>query len=311
VTSIFARLKQVVSQSSKKISSGISNIVLKRKIDRQVLNELEDLLVSSDVDPTTAAEIVKDFAERKINKETSPFEVKTIFAEKIAEIMSPYEGALSNLNQPLSPYVILLCGVNGNGKTTTAAKLGAFFKQYGKKVRLVACDTFRAAAVDQLKIWGERLGMPVSFAVNSSDPAALAYDAFTAAKKAGEDILIIDTAGRLHNRDDLMSELEKIKRVLGKQDKNAPHEVLLMLDATTGQAAIAQAREFSARIGVTGIIITKLDGTAKAGAVISVARTFKFPILAVGIGEQPSDIQDFSVKEYIEGLLEIDGNERK
>ncbi|MDR1366079.1 MAG: signal recognition particle-docking protein FtsY [Holosporales bacterium] len=301
----FSRLKQAVSRTSEKITSDLSNIVFRKKINQQILDELEELLITSDVDPTTASEIVKDFAKQKVGQESSLSEVKKIFSKKILEIISPYEGALDNLTSTSAqrPYVILLCGVNGNGKTTTAAKLGLFLKNKGQKVRLVACDTFRAAAVEQLKIWGERLDIPVSSAADRSDPAALAYDAFTTAKKANEDTLIVDTAGRLHNRDDLMSELEKIKRTLGKQDLSAPHAVLLMVDGTTGQAAISQAKEFSSRIGVNGIIITKLDGTAKAGAIISLAKIFKLPVLAVGLGEQPEDIQSFSAQGYVEGLL--------
>jgi fused signal recognition particle receptor len=274
---------------------------------------VEDILITSDVDPVTALEIVHDFAKQKINQESSLLEVKKIFSKKILEIISPHGGSLDDIaSTPAQrPYVILLCGVNGNGKTTTAAKLGLFLKNKGQQVRLVACDTFRAAAVEQLKIWGERLDIPVSYAADRSDPAALAYDAFTTARKANEDTLIVDTAGRLHNRDDLMSELEKIKRALGKQNLNAPHAILLMIDGTTGQTAISQAKEFSSRIGVTGIIITKLDGTAKAGAIISLAKIFKLPILAVGLGERPEDIQSFSAQEYVEGLLDFNSDEKR
>ncbi len=306
---IFNKLKKALSRTSDKISDGISAVIKNKKIDDNTISELEEILILSDVDPNTAIEITTELSKTKLNKDLLESDVKHIFAQKIIDIISPFsqtlEKFLSNSEDGL-PKVILLCGVNGSGKTTVAAKLGAFLQKHGKKVRMAACDTFRAAAVEQLQFWGRKLDIPVEYSNHGSDSASLAFDAYVSAKKFGDDVLIIDTAGRLHNRDDLMSELEKIKRVIGKQDVLAPQETILILDATTGQTAINQVREFASRIGVTGLIITKLDGTAKAGALISVAKTFKLPILGVGVGEKADDLCDFSAKEYAAGLLGID-----
>tara|TARA_Y100000590_G_scaffold421104_1_gene524442 strand:+ start:2253 stop:3167 length:915 start_codon:yes stop_codon:yes gene_type:complete len=301
--SIFNKFKLGLNKSSRSLSSGLSNLIFKKKIDENVLNELEDFLIQSDVGVESAKELKEKFADIKVDaKKSEKDEIFKIFSKYIAEILSPLEKKLEDIKQN-KPSVILIAGVNGVGKTTTIGKLGKILKQNNKKIVLGAADTFRAAAVNQLEVWSEKIGANIIKSDESADPASVAYKALDYAKNNNFDYLLIDTAGRLQNKKNLMDEFKKITKVLKKIDSNAPHETFLILDATTGQSAINQVEEFKKITPVTGIIMTKLDGTAKGGILLAVGKKFKLPIVALGMGEKEDDLQMFNAEHYSNALM--------
>ncbi len=290
----FSRLKDGLSRSSSKLSDGVTSIFTKRKLDDDALEELEELLITADLGVAVAA---KD----RFDKEVTDKEVRGALADIVAEIMAPLERPLTP-TAAQKPFVLLMTGVNGAGKTTTIGKLAAQFKSDGKSVMLAAGDTFRAAAIEQLTAWGARTDTPVISSKVGADAAGLAFDALKAAKEAGTDILMIDTAGRLQNRSELMDELAKIVRVIKKLDPDAPHATLLVLDATVGQNAISQAQTFKEIADVSGLIMTKLDGTARGGVLVALAEKFALPIHYVGVGEGVDDLQRFNAKAFCDAL---------
>jgi fused signal recognition particle receptor len=296
----FGRLRQGLSRSSTKLSEGITGIFTKRKLDQATLDELEELLIQADLGVGTAAKLVGAFGKTRFGQEIAPEEVKSALAAEIAKILEPVAQPLTPAEKPS---VVLVVGVNGSGKTTTIGKLAQLYREDGKKVMLAAGDTFRAAAVEQLQIWGERVGAPVIARGAGADPAGLAYEALEAARAEGIDILLIDTAGRLHTKSNLMEELRKVIRVLRKLDASAPHHCLLVLDATTGQNALAQVETFKQMVDVTGLVVTKLDGTAKGGVLVAIADKFKLPVHAIGIGEKAGDLRPFSAEAFARGLM--------
>lgn len=302
----FQRLKSGLSQSSNKITDGLASIITKRKLDDETLQELEDLLITADLGPATAAKLTAAIAKNRFGKEVTPEEIRTALAEEIEKILQPVEKPLFTSDE--KPFVILMVGVNGTGKTTTIGKLGQQFTREGRKVMLAAGDTFRAAAVGQLKVWGERIGCPVVTKEEGADSAALAFEALDKAIAANTDILMIDTAGRLQNKTNLMEELSKIVRVMGKKNPAAPHATLLVLDATVGQNAHSQLELFSQMIDITGLIVTKLDGTAKGGVLVSLAERFGLPVHAIGIGEGIEDLRPFSAADYAKAIVGLDNN---
>ena len=300
-----ARLTKGLSKSSKSITSSITSIFTKRKLDATTLEELEDVLIQADLGVAVSERIIKAVSAGRYDKEIEPEEVKRILAEEVAKVLKPVEVPFNFGSE--KPFVILVVGVNGAGKTTTIGKLGAIATGEGFKVMFAACDTFRAAAIEQLTIWGERVGARTLSRPTGSDSSGLAYDAMQTAREDGTDILFIDTAGRLQNKAYLMDELDKIVRVVKKQDETAPHAVLLILDATTGQNAISQADIFTKVAGVTGLIMTKLDGTARGGILVAIAEKFALPIHAIGVGETIDDLQPFDAEAFsraISGLNE-------
>lgn len=278
--------------------------VLKRKLDDEMLEQLEELLISSDMGVDTALRVTGNIAEGQFGKRLSVAELKSMLADEITRIMDPVARPMPLYSQ--TPQVVLVVGVNGSGKTTTIGKLASQFKAAGKSVVIAAGDTFRAAAVEQLQIWGERAGVPVLTAPEGSDPASLAFDAMTQAQADGADLLLIDTAGRLQNRADLMEELAKIVRVIRKKDPEAPHNTLLVLDATTGQNALSQVEIFKSISDVSGLVMTKLDGTAKGGVLVALADKFGLPIHAIGVGEQIDDLAPFDPAEFASALTGAD-----
>ncbi len=301
----FARLRAGLSRSSARLNEGINTIFLRRRLDDAALEELEELLISSDMGIGLAGEVTEALRRNRFNQEVSPEEVRTALAEQVVRLVEPVTRPL-RIDLGRKPFVILVIGVNGSGKTTTIAKLAKQYRDQGLRVVLAAGDTFRAAAVEQLEIWGERTGCAVVTRPSGSDAAGLAYDALVQAKGDGADILLIDTAGRLHNKADLMGELQKIVRVLKKVDADAPHSVLLVLDATTGQNAHAQAEIFREMVGVTGIVMTKLDGTARGGVLVSLAEKYGIPIHAIGVGETADDLRPFEADAYARSLVGLE-----
>ncbi|MDC1275314.1 signal recognition particle-docking protein FtsY [Ascidiaceihabitans sp.] len=279
---------------------GETKEVVRRVLDDEMLEQLEELLISTDMGVDTALRVTANMAEGRMGKKLSVDEIKSLLAAEIARIMEPVARPLPIY--PKTPQVVLVVGVNGSGKTTTIGKLASQFRAAGKNVVIAAGDTFRAAAVEQLQVWGERAGVPVLTAPEGSDPASLAYDAMTKAHEDGADLLLIDTAGRLQNRGDLMEELEKIVRVIRKKDETAPHNTLLVLDATTGQNAVNQVKVFQEVSDVSGLVMTKLDGTAKGGVLVSLADKFGLPIHAIGVGEQIDDLSPFDPEEFAAAL---------
>ncbi|MDA9226355.1 signal recognition particle-docking protein FtsY [Ascidiaceihabitans sp.] len=279
---------------------GETKEVVRRVLDDEMLEQLEELLISTDMGVDTALRVTANMAESRMGKKLSVDEIKSLLAAEIARIMEPVARPLPIY--PKTPQVVLVVGVNGSGKTTTIGKLASQFRAAGKNVVIAAGDTFRAAAVEQLQVWGERAGVPVLTAPEGSDPASLAYDAMTKAHEDGADLLLIDTAGRLQNRGDLMEELEKIVRVIRKKDETAPHNTLLVLDATTGQNAVNQVKVFQEVSDVSGLVMTKLDGTAKGGVLVSLADKFGLPIHAIGVGEQIDDLSPFDPEEFAAAL---------
>lgn len=299
-----SRLKEGLSKTSSGLSSGIGQIFTKRKLDDALLEELEELLIQADLGAATSARIVAAFGAGRYDKEISSQEVKAELAALIAKEIEPSARDLI-IDSDAKPHVILVVGVNGNGKTTTIGKMAHLLKGDGYRVMLAAADTFRAAAVAQLGIWAQRVGCELVQAEEGADPASVAYRALERAKAEGVDVLLIDTAGRLHNKANLMEELKKIIRVLQKIDGDAPHSILQVLDATTGQNALQQVHAFKDIANVSGLVITKLDGTAKAGVVVALAKQFHLPIHAVGVGESIDDLRPFTAKDFSEGLVGV------
>lgn len=299
------RLHSGLAKSSRVLGNGITDIFTKRRLDENTLAELEETLIAADFGINTAADIARALGQGRYDREIAASEIRKILAAVIEKKLSPVEQAL-NFDVSTRPFVILMVGVNGSGKTTTIGKLGAIARRQGLNVMLAACDTFRAAAIDQLRIWSERIGASFISGDPGADSAGLAYDAFVAAREENADILLIDTAGRLHNKANLMSELSKIIRVLKKIDPNAPHAVVLTLDATTGQNSLNQVEEFTKIAGVTGIVMTKLDGTARGGILVAIAEKYRMPIYAIGIGETIDDLQPFDAHEFARAIVGIE-----
>ncbi|WP_333682648.1 signal recognition particle-docking protein FtsY [Pontibaca methylaminivorans] len=278
--------------------------VARRTLDDAMLEQLEELLISADMGVETALRVTANMAEGRLGRKLSAQEIKTLLADEITRIMEPVARPMPLY--PRRPQVVLVVGVNGSGKTTTIGKLASQFRAAGKSVMIAAGDTFRAAAVEQLQVWGERAGVPVLTAPEGSDPASLAFDAMTRAEAEGADLLMIDTAGRLQNRADLMEELAKIVRVIRKKDETAPHNTLLVLDATTGQNALNQVEIFAKISDVTGLVMTKLDGTARGGVLVALADRFGLPIHAIGVGEQIDDLAPFDPAEFAAALTGLE-----
>jgi len=301
--SFLSKLKSGLSKTSGKLSSGIVGIFTKRKLDNASLEELEELLIEADLGAPLAHELTTEFAKQRFDKNIEAGEVREFLAGKIADILKPYSIPLTTDNRPLT--TIIMVGVNGNGKTTTIGKLASKFKNEGKKVMIAAADTFRAAAVEQMQVWGERSNIPVVTGAFQADPASVAFQALERARAENVDVLFIDTAGRLQNKSNLMAELQKIIKVLKKIDESAPHHVLQVLDATTGQNALSQVSTFKEMVNVTGLIITKLDGTAKGGIVVALARESKLPIHAIGIGEAIDDLDAFNPEDFARNLVDL------
>ncbi|MDZ4790519.1 MAG: signal recognition particle-docking protein FtsY [Hyphomicrobiales bacterium] len=295
------RLTGGLVKTSSKLSESVTGIFTKRGLDTETLEELEDTLIQADFGLEPARRITQALSASRFNKEISPDEVRSFLADEVEKALAPIAKPLK-LDDANRPHVILVVGVNGAGKTTTIGKLAKDLSEAGKSVMLAAGDTFRAAAIEQLKIWGERTGSPVISRAQGSDATGLAYEALQRAQDDGRDVLIIDTAGRLQNKTNLMAELEKIVRVLKKVDATAPHDVLLILDATTGQNALQQVELFRKAAGVTGIIMTKLDGTARGGILVAIADKFGIPVHAIGVGEGIDDLQTFSARDFARAI---------
>ncbi len=303
----FSRLKEGLSKSSKSISGSITSIFTKRKLDKATLQELEDTLIQADLGLPVAERIVAAVSDGRYDKEIDPQEVKQILAREVAKVLKPVEVPFTFGTE--KPFVIVVVGVNGSGKTTTIGKLGSIAAGEGFKVKFAAGDTFRAAAIEQLTVWGNRIGAKTISRPQGADSAGLAFDALKEAQEDGTDILFIDTAGRLQNKAYLMDELDKMVRVIKKIDASAPHAVLLVLDATTGQNALSQAEVFTKVAGVTGLIMTKLDGTARGGILVAIAEKFKLPIHAIGVGESIDDLQPFDADGFARAIAGLDENE--
>ncbi len=298
------RLKDGLARSSGSIGSGIVAIFTQRKLDHETLEELENILIQADLGVTTATAITERLSEGRFGKSIGDAEVKAVLADEVEKVLLPVARPLT-IDSDLKPHVILVVGVNGSGKTTTIGKLASKFRAEGRSVLLGAGDTFRAAAIDQLKVWGERTGVPVVTRPVGSDAAGLAFDALTQAKQEGRDVILIDTAGRLQNKAELMAELEKVVRVIRKVDPSAPHDVLLVLDATTGQNALGQVEVFQRIAGVTGLVMTKLDGTARGGILVAIARKFGLPVHFIGIGEGIDDLEPFAARDFAHAIAGI------
>ncbi len=301
----FSRIKQGLGKTRTNLVTGLETVLLgEKQIDQNLLEEIEIALLLADVGVDTTREIIDGLTDRVNRKELG--DTTALYRQlkrELADILSASEQPMK-LDTDKQPFVILMVGVNGAGKTTTIGKLARYFQNEGKSVMLAAGDTFRAAAVEQLTIWGERNNVPVIAQGMGADSASVIFDALASARAKGCDVLIADTAGRLQNKKNLMDELGKISRVLGKQDENAPHEVMLVLDAGTGQNAISQAREFLAAVAVSGIVLTKLDGTAKGGVIFAIARQLDLPIRFVGVGEQIDDLRPFSAEQFVAALFD-------
>lgn len=302
----FTKLANGLSRSSAKFTQGLTDIFTKSKLDAKDLEALEEVLIAADLGPKTAAKIVASFADRKFDDNATTNQIKEALAQDIEALLTPVAKPLDIQKAENGPFVVLVTGVNGVGKTTTIGKLGYQIQRQGHRVMLAAADTFRAAAVEQIQIWGQRLHVPVVSKDIGADAAAVAFEAYEKAKKENYDVLIVDTAGRLHNKNDLMAELGKIVRVLGKNDTTAPHATLLVLDATTGQNAFSQVEAFKEIAKITGLVVTKLDGSAKGGVVVGLADRFGLPVHAVGVGEGIEDLQPFTAKDYARSLVGLD-----
>ena len=297
-----ARLRSGLSRTSSRLSDGIGSIFTGRKLDDAALEDLEDLLITSDLGVETAAKLSAALASTRFDKEVTADEIRTALADEVAAILEPVAKPLI-ANPSNRPHVILVTGVNGSGKTTTIGKLAKRLKEDGKSVMLAAGDTFRAAAIEQLNIWGERTGCPVVSTEQGADAASLAFEAIDRARAENVDVLIIDTAGRLQNREDLMQQLQKVVRVIAKQDETAPHDCLLVLDATTGQNAHSQVETFREMCDVTGLVVTKLDGSAKGGVLVALAEKFGLPVHAIGVGEGEDDLRPFEADAFARSLV--------
>lgn len=305
MANFFQKLGLGLKKSSAKLGGGISDIFTKRKVDPETLDELEELLISADMGVKASARIIAGFARKRLDKEVSGQEIKKALAEDIADLLKPCEADFA-IDTDAKPYVILMAGVNGAGKTTTIGKLASKLAAAGRQVSLIAGDTFRAAAVEQLKIWAERSGLRVFAGENGCDSAGLCYDGLKAALKAGDDVVFIDTAGRLQNKNGLMDELKKMVRVIKKVLPAAPHKTLLTIDAGTGQNALSQIQIFKEAVAVDGLVVTKLDGSAKGGILVAAAEECPLPVYFIGVGEKIEDLDVFNAGEYARGLLGLD-----
>ena len=302
---IFEKFKIGLNKSASSFSDGIKNLVIKKKIDEETLDKIEEFLIISDVGINVASEIRKIISEKKIlSNQDSIMQVNQILLNYIEKLMSPLEKEILN-NENIGTKVFLIAGVNGVGKTTTIGKLGKILKKNNKKIIFAATDTFRAAAIEQLENWSKKIDVKIIKSETGSDPASVAFKALEFAIKNNFDYVLIDTAGRLQNKKNLMEEYKKISNVTKKIDPNSPHEVLLVLDATTGQNALIQIEEFQKIAPITGIIMTKLDGTAKGGILIALAKKFNLPIIALGLGEKEDDLQIFNSKDFAKALINI------
>jgi fused signal recognition particle receptor len=300
----FARLRDGLSRSTSKVGDSISGLFTKAKLDNATLEALEEALISADFGVKTASAVCDTLRKERFDKDISEADVRQALAARIEEVLVPLAKPL-DVDRGHAPHVVLVVGVNGVGKTTTIAKLSNWFLGRGRKLLLVAGDTFRAAAVEQLQTWGDRLQVPVMTTKVGGDAAGLAFSALERARDEGLDVVVIDTAGRLQNKSHLMDELAKIKRVLGKFDVSAPHDVLLVLDATTGQNALNQIAVFREIAGVTGLVMTKLDGTARGGILVAAAETYGVPVHAIGIGEKMQDLRPFQAKDFAQALAGV------
>jgi len=299
------RIRSGLAKSSSRLTQGIGELFTKRKLDQEALIELEELLIAADLGVATAARVTARLSAARFDQEITGDEVRAALADEIAAILAPIAQPL--LPDPArKPHVVLVVGVNGSGKTTTIGKLAKYYSDQGLKVSLAAADTFRAAAVEQLKVWGDRTGCRVVAREQGADPAGLAFDALGEAKAAGDDLLLIDTAGRLQNKADLMAELQKLVRVIQKKDPSAPHDVLLVLDATVGQNAHSQVEIFKSLTAVSGLVLTKLDGTARGGVLVALAEKFALPVHAIGVGEAIDDLRPFEARAFARSLVGLD-----
>ena len=299
------RLKEGLARSSDSISQGITDVFTKRKLDAAMLDDLEDILIQADLGVATATRIREAVGKGRYDKQIEPDEVKAILSAEVEKVLMPVARPLV-IDETKKPFVILVVGVNGSGKTTTIGKLASQFASDGKKVMLAAGDTFRAAAIEQLKIWGDRIGAPVIARDPGADAPGLAFDALSEAQAQGADVLLMDTAGRLQNRTELMAELEKVVRVMKKVDAQAPHAVLLVLDATVGQNALNQVEIFGKVAGVTGLVMTKLDGTARGGILVAIAEKFAIPVHYIGVGEGREDLEPFEARDFADAIAGIE-----
>jgi fused signal recognition particle receptor len=302
LSGFFSRLKEGLSRSTQKLGSSITAVFTKRKLDDAALDELEELLIAADLGPAVAARVIEAFRRTRFGTDVTDEEIKAALSAEITTILEPVARPLE-IDASRAPHVVLVVGVNGTGKTTTIGKFAQFYRDQGLRPMLVAGDTFRAAAVEQLQIWGERTGAPVVSGKPETDAAGLAFGALERAKREGIDVLLIDTAGRLHNKTALMDELAKIIRVIRKLDPTAPHSTVLVLDATTGQNALNQVEVFQDLVDVDGLIVTKLDGSARGGVVVALAEEFGLPVHAVGVGEKVGDLRPFVASEFARGLV--------
>lgn len=299
------RLSQGLSRTSQSIGGGVTALLFKRKLDAATLEELEDILIQADLGLDAASRIAAAVGRDRYEKEIAPDEVKAVMAREVEAILKPVARPL-DITPGTKPFVILMVGVNGAGKTTTIGKLAAKFRAQGRSVLMAAGDTFRAAAIEQLKVWGERTGAAVAAREQGADAAGLAFDALTRAKAEGTDIVLIDTAGRLQNRTELMAELEKVVRVIRKVEPQAPHAALLVLDATVGQNALSQVELFSKSAGITGLVMTKLDGTARGGILVALAGRFGLPVHFIGVGEGVDDLEPFDAGDFARAIAGVD-----
>jgi fused signal recognition particle receptor len=306
LSGFFSRLKEGLSRSTQKLSTSITSVFTKRKLDDAALDELEELLIGADLGPSVAGRVIAAFRRTRFGTDVTDEEIKTALSDEITVILEPVAKPLE-IDASHAPHVVLVVGVNGTGKTTTIGKFAQFYRDQGLRPMLVAGDTFRAAAVEQLQIWGERTGAPVVSGKPESDAAGLAFTALERARREGIDVLLIDTAGRLHNKTALMDELAKIIRVMRKLDPTAPHSTVLVLDATTGQNALTQVEVFQDLVAIDGLIVTKLDGSARGGVVVALAEEFGLPVHAVGVGERVGDLRPFVAAEFARGLVGAGG----
>ena len=299
------RLSSGLKRTSSSLGSAVADLVTKRKLDRAMLDDIEDVLLRADLGTTVAVRIADAVGAGRYDKAISADEVKTVVATEVEKVLAPVAKPLE-IDAAQKPFVILVVGVNGSGKTTTIGKLAAKLSAEGRKIMMAAGDTFRAAAIEQLKVWGERTKSPVISGAQGSDSASLAFNALTAAKEQNIDVLLVDTAGRLQNKAELMNELEKVVRVIKKVDASAPHAVLLVLDATVGQNALSQVEAFHRTAGVTGLVMTKLDGTARGGILVALAEKFKLPVHFIGVGEGIEDLAPFTARDFANAIAGIE-----
>jgi fused signal recognition particle receptor len=299
------RLSSGLKRTSSSLGTAVADLVTKRKLDRAMLDDIEDVLLRADLGTEVAARISTAVGVGRYDKSISADEVKAVVATEVEKVLAPVAMPLA-IDEAKKPFVVLVVGVNGSGKTTTIGKLAAKLSAEGRKVMLAAGDTFRAAAIEQLKVWGERTNSPVIAGAQGSDSASLAFNALSAARDEKRDVLLIDTAGRLQNKAELMNELEKVVRVIRKVDDTAPHAVLLVLDATVGQNALSQVEAFHRTAGVTGLVMTKLDGTARGGILVALAEKYKLPVHFVGVGEGVDDLAPFTAGDFAKAIAGID-----